>query len=66
MKFIWATHSGAELDLLLLKDGKRIGVECKRMDAPRLTPSMRIAVQDLQLNYLAGILPWSPSLFPWR
>ena len=55
--YFWATHSGAELDLLLLKDGKRIGVECKRMDAPRLTPSMRIAMQDLQLTTLLVFYP---------
>jgi uncharacterized protein len=55
--YFWATHSGAELNLLLLKDGKRIGVECKRMDAPRLTPSMRIALQDLQLDSLLVIYP---------
>ncbi|MHB0988053.1 MAG: ATP-binding protein [Bellilinea sp.] len=55
--YFWGTHSGAELDLLLLKDGKRIGVECKRMDAPRLTPSMRIAVQDLELSKLLVIFP---------
>jgi hypothetical protein len=46
--YFWGTHSGAELDLLLMKDGKRIGVECKRMDAPRLTHSMRTAMQDLE------------------
>ena len=39
--YFWATHNGAELDLLLFRDGKRFGVECKRMDAPRLTPAMR-------------------------
>jgi uncharacterized protein len=36
----WATHSGAELDLLLFKNGSRYGVEIKRMDAPSLTPSI--------------------------
>jgi predicted AAA+ superfamily ATPase len=55
--YFWATHSGAELDLLLLKNGKRIGVECKRMDAPRLTPSMHIAMEDLQLDRLLVIYP---------
>jgi predicted AAA+ superfamily ATPase len=55
--YFWATHSGAELDLLLIKDGHRIGVECKRMDAPRLTPSMRIALQDLQLDRLVVLYP---------
>jgi uncharacterized protein len=55
--YFWGTHSGAELDLLLLKDGKTIGVECKRMDAPRLTPSMRAAVIDLDLSKLLVIYP---------
>jgi predicted AAA+ superfamily ATPase len=55
--YFWATHNGAELDLLLLKNGRRLGVECKRVDAPRLTASMRIAIDDLQLDYLAVIYP---------
>lgn len=55
--YFWATHSGAELDLLLIKNGQRIGVECKRMDAPRLTPSMSIALQDLQLDRLVVLYP---------
>jgi predicted AAA+ superfamily ATPase len=55
--YFWATHSGAELDLLLFKGGKRIGVECKRMDAPKLTPSMRTAMQDLELDKLVVIYP---------
>ena len=48
----WATHTGAELDLLLIKDGRRVGVECKRATSPGLTPSMRIALQDLDLERL--------------
>jgi len=55
--YFWGTHSGAELDLLLVKDGKRIGIECKRMDAPRLTPSMRAAFTDLQLTKILVIYP---------
>lgn len=55
--YFWGTHNGAELDLLLLKDGKRIGVECKRKDAPHLTPSMKIAVEDLQLDKLMVFYP---------
>ncbi len=55
--YFWATHNGAELDLLLIKDGRLIGVECKRMDAPRLTPSMRIAVADLKLDRLLVVYP---------
>jgi uncharacterized protein len=55
--FFWGTHNGAELDLLLLKDGKRLGVECKRKDAPRLTPSMKIAMEDLGLDRLIVFYP---------
>lgn len=53
----WATHQGAELDLLLVVRGARYGVECKRVDAPRLTPSMRIALEDLQLERIAVVYP---------
>jgi predicted AAA+ superfamily ATPase len=55
--YYWATHNGAELDLLLLKNGKRIGVECKRVDAPRMTTSMRVALEDLELDHLYVIYP---------
>jgi predicted AAA+ superfamily ATPase len=55
--YYWKTHNGAELDLLLFKDGRRIGVECKRADAPVLTPSMRIALSDLQLDRLYVLYP---------
>ncbi|HVM93124.1 MAG TPA: ATP-binding protein [Terriglobales bacterium] len=55
--YFWATHNGAELDLLLFKNGRRIGVECKRADAPVLTPSMRIALHDLKLDHLYVLYP---------
>jgi len=55
--YSWATHSGAELDLLLFKDNRRIGIECKRADAPTLTPSMRIALADLKLDQLNVLYP---------
>jgi predicted AAA+ superfamily ATPase len=55
--YFWATHGGAELDLLLFKNGRRIGVECKRADAPTLTPSMRIALADLKLDHLYVLYP---------
>lgn len=53
----WATHTGAELDLLLIKNGKRYGVEFKFQDAPRVTPSMRIAISDLRLHHLTVLYP---------
>lgn len=48
--FFWATHSGAELDLLLLLGGKRYGFEFKCGDAPTMTKSLHIALADLQLE----------------
>src|SRR6266849_5526073 len=55
--YYWATYNRAELDLLLFKKGRRIGVECKRADAPVLTPSMRIAMADLKLDHLYVVYP---------
>lgn len=55
--YFWGTHAGAEIDLLLFKDGRRIGVEIKRADAPRMTPSMRIALTDLKLERLIVVYP---------
>jgi predicted AAA+ superfamily ATPase len=55
--YFWGTHNGAEIDLLLLKDGTRVGVECRRKDAPHLTPSMKIAMEDLQLDRLIVFYP---------
>lgn len=56
--YFWRTKDGAELDLLL--DGhRRLGFEVKRTDAPRLTPSMRSATNDLALEHLWVIYPGS-------
>ncbi|HTV94855.1 MAG TPA: ATP-binding protein [Steroidobacteraceae bacterium] len=55
--YFWATHQGAEIDLLMLRGSRRVGVEIKRSDAPSLTPSMRIALDDLRLNKLWVIYP---------
>jgi predicted AAA+ superfamily ATPase len=55
--YFWATHTGAELDLLLFVRGRRYGVEVKFQDAPRLTPSMRIALSDLRLTHLTVLYP---------
>lgn len=50
--FFWATHAGAELDLLIVRGRLRLGFEIKRTSAPRLTPSMRHVVKDLNLQRL--------------
>ncbi|MEK7765608.1 MAG: ATP-binding protein, partial [bacterium] len=51
----WATHNGAELDLLLVRGRKREGFEFKRSGSPGLTPSMRIALGDLRLEQLTVV-----------
>ncbi len=55
--YFWATYQGAELDLLLFRSGRRYGVEVKRQDAPSLTRSMRIALEDLELDHLTVLYP---------
>jgi predicted AAA+ superfamily ATPase len=59
--YFWATHQGAELDLLLFKNGRRLGIEVKRADAPTLTPSMRSALADLKLEQLIVLYPGSQA-----
>ena len=53
----WATHGGAELDLMVTIAGKRYGFECKYSDAPGTTRAMRIAIEDLQLAHLWILYP---------
>ena len=55
--YYWATHAGAELDLLVLHGGKRFGFECKFADAPGTTRSMRVALEDLGLDHLWVVYP---------
>jgi predicted AAA+ superfamily ATPase len=55
--YFWGTHGGAEIDLVLRKDGKMFGVECKWVDAPKLTSSMRSALSDLDLKKIFVIYP---------
>jgi predicted AAA+ superfamily ATPase len=55
--WFWATHQGAEIDLLLRRGDQLLGVECKRADAPKLTPSVRIALEDLGLERVAVVYP---------
>ncbi len=57
--YYWRTQAGAELDLLLFLKGRRIGIEIKRNDAPKMTPSMVSALQDLDLHRLLVVYPGS-------
>ncbi|MCG3148177.1 MAG: hypothetical protein PCFJNLEI_01620 [Verrucomicrobiae bacterium] len=55
--FFWATHGGAELDLLVHAKGKRWGFEFKYQDAPKMTKSLHTALADLQLEHAWVIYP---------
>jgi uncharacterized protein len=55
--FFWATPAGAELDLLVHVGGRRFGIEIKYADAPRLTRSMHVALEDLKLEGLFVVPP---------
>ena len=55
--FYWSTHGGAEVDLMLVRGGRRWGFEFKYGDAPRTTKSMRVALADLKLQRLFVIYP---------
>jgi len=53
----WATHQGAEIDLILRRGDRLLGIECKRADAPRMTASLRTATADLGLERIAVLYP---------
>lgn len=59
--FFWGVHGQGELDLLLISDGKKRGFEFKYADAPRLTPSMVMAMETLELDSLHVIYPGAKS-----
>lgn len=61
--YFWSTQADAELDLFIIKNGKRLGFEFKFGDAPRLTKSMHIAYADLKLDHLIVIYPGN-QIFP--
>ncbi|MBS3780565.1 MAG: DUF4143 domain-containing protein, partial [Desulfovermiculus sp.] len=59
--YYWATHAGAEIDILGFFKGKKYGFEIKLTDAPRMTRSMHIAQDDLGLNRLLIVYPGHKS-----
>lgn len=61
--YFWATHAGAELDVLAFLGGRPIGFEIKYTDAPKTTKSMRAAIRDLQLSHLYIVYPGTKT-FP--
>jgi len=61
--FFWATHAGAELDLLVVHGSRRLGFEFKRTSAPKTTRSMHSALHDLKLEQLDVVYPGTTT-FP--
>jgi predicted AAA+ superfamily ATPase len=55
--YFWATHAGAELDILVQRGSAPIGLEVKWGDAPRMTKSMQIALSNLGLRRLFVVYP---------
>jgi hypothetical protein len=55
--YFYGTQRGAELDLLLLRRGRRWGFEFKCSDAPKTTKSMHVALDDLKLEHLWVVYP---------
>jgi uncharacterized protein len=55
--YFWATHQGAEIDLILRRGDRLLGIECKRADAPRMTPSVRTALDELKLERVVIVYP---------
>jgi len=53
--YFYSVHGGSELDIYL--PNRRIGFEIKRQDAPRLTRSMQIVIEDLKLEELLIVYP---------
>lgn len=66
--YFWATHAGAEVDLLVVRGRTRLGFEIKRTTAPAVTRSMHVALGDLKLKRLdvihagAHTFPLAPSI----
>lgn len=55
--WFYGTQRGAELDLLLIRRGRRWGFEFKCTDAPRTTRSMHVAMEDLRLEHIWVVYP---------
>lgn len=55
--YFWASYSGAELDLLVIRGRRKFGIECKCSDAPEMTKSMSVALESLKLDQLYVIYP---------
>jgi hypothetical protein len=59
--FFWGVHNQGEIDLLLIRNGKRHGFEIKYTDQPAVTASQRLAMECLRLDRLDIICPGNAS-----
>lgn len=55
--YFWGTHGGAEIDLLFPWRGRMYGVEVKWREQPKMTSSLHIAIEDLDLAHVWLIYP---------
>jgi hypothetical protein len=60
--YFYRTHAGTELDLLITRGSKRFGFEAKHGGTPTITKSMRVALDDLDLEHLWIVHPGERSL----
>jgi uncharacterized protein len=59
--YYWGVHNQAELDLLLFRNGKRLGFEVKYTDTPKVSSSQRAALETLRLDSLTIVCPGSAN-----
>ena len=62
--YFWATHTGGELDLLVVRGGRRMAFECKYSSAPRATRSMQAALDALDLDDITIVCPGESDSYP--
>ncbi|BDU59829.1 hypothetical protein FLA4_02390 [Candidatus Rickettsia kotlanii] len=55
--YFWSFHNGAEIDLLIFKNGRRLGFKIKYTNTPGITKSMQISLEDLKLDQINVIFP---------
>ena len=61
--FFWGVHTGAELDLLVVRGQRRLGFEIKHSSSPGQTRSMHSALEELELERLDVVYAGS-DVFP--
>ncbi|WP_084125335.1 ATP-binding protein [Demequina sp. NBRC 110054] len=61
--YFWRTQDGAEIDLIIDFGSTQWGIEIKRTDSPKVTPSMRHALTDLGLERII-VVHAGPDRFP--